>query len=97
VVYTREQDNLRLFTHTPRGTPERKEKFKGRTSSERSIKRKKVDYRLEDARVRSTKHWFFRLILLAMCQHIDAWLTDIQKDFREVISSWLQESEVKVA
>lgn len=102
VLYTYEQDNLRLFTRTPRGTAEWKEKYKARTASERSFKRKKIDYCLEAARVRSTKHWFFRCILLAMCQHIDAWAAHEQKDheqndFRTVIQAWIGESEVKAA
>ncbi|MDI3522992.1 MAG: hypothetical protein PWP43_1174, partial [Bacillota bacterium] len=51
----------------------------------------------EAARVRSTKHWFFRCILLAMCQHIDAWAAHEQNDFRTVIQAWIGESEVKAA
>jgi hypothetical protein len=58
VVYTREQDNPRLFTRTPRGASEWKVKFKGRISSERSIKRKKVDYQLENTRMRGCNRWF---------------------------------------
>ncbi|MEW6621419.1 MAG: hypothetical protein AB1422_19155 [bacterium] len=54
-------------------------KMKRRTSSERCNKRMKVDYHLEDARVRSRKHWFVRTALVAMCQHIDAWYSEWEK------------------
>lgn len=53
--------------------------MKRRTSSERCNKRMKVDYHLEDARVRSRKHWFVRTALVAMCQHIDAWYSEWEK------------------
>ena len=41
--------------------------------------------------------WFFRCIILAMCQHVDTWAADEKTDFRAVIQQWIEESEVKAA
>ena len=97
VIYTYEKDNLRLFTRTPRGSKAWRKKYKKRTAVERSFKRKKVDYHLEAAKARSTSMWFFRCIVLAMCQHIDAWEADGNWDFRAVIQEWVRESEAMAA
>lgn len=40
---------------------------------ERSNKREKEDYKLEDGRHRSTKMWYCRLYGIMMLQHLDAW------------------------
>jgi hypothetical protein len=97
VIYTYEKDNLRFFTRTPRGSALWKKKYKERTASERSFKRKKIDYCLEASGARSTKMWFFCCIILAMCQHIDAWTAYEEMDFKAVIQGWIRESEVKAA
>ena len=47
--------------------------YDGRTSVERSNKREKEDYKLEDGRHRSTKMWYCRLYGIMMLQHLDAW------------------------
>jgi len=73
VVYTYPEENLRLFTQTARGSKEWFKNYDKRTSSERSFKRKKTDYRIEQARVRSKQQWFIRYTLAAICQHVDAW------------------------
>ena len=44
-----------------------------RTTVERSNKREKEDYKLEDGRHRSTKMWYCRLYGIMMLQHLDAW------------------------
>ena len=44
-----------------------------RTSAERSNKREKLDFKLEDGRHRSTKMWYCRLYHILMLQHLDAW------------------------
>jgi CRISPR/Cas system CMR-associated protein Cmr1 (group 7 of RAMP superfamily) len=44
-----------------------------RSCAERSVKRKKCDFHLRDTRTAGRARWFFRAILAAMCQHIDAW------------------------
>ncbi len=59
-----------------------------RTSSERSFKRKKTDYRIEQARVRSREQWFVRFTLAAICQHLDAWAKTSTIDFKELCRSW---------
>ena len=42
-------------------------------SVERSNKREKIDYKLEDGRHRSSKMWYCRLYAIMMLQHLDAW------------------------
>lgn len=69
--HTFNKDNQRLFTKTPRSSKEWSLIYKRRTSVERSNKREKVDYHLEDGRHRSTKMWSIRLFAIMMCQHID--------------------------
>jgi hypothetical protein len=72
VVYTKPQDDYRLFTKTPRGSKAWKKAFARRSSVERSIKRILVDYRIEQARARSVKQWFWLATLAALNQHLDA-------------------------
>jgi hypothetical protein len=38
-----------------------------------------VDYQLEDSKGRSSRHWKVRSYLIAMCQHVDAWLKEAKK------------------
>ena len=71
--HTFKKDNLRLFTKTPRSSDKWQLTYKRRTSVERSNKREKVDYHLENGRHRSTKMWYIRIYGIMMCQHIDAW------------------------
>lgn len=77
--HTFSKDNLRLFPKTPRSSDKWKFVYKRRTSIERSNKREKVDYKLEDGRHRSTKMWYIRVYSIMMCQHIDAWYS-VKKD-----------------
>jgi len=86
--YTYQQDNIRLFTKTPRNSPEWKTIYKMRSGSERSNKRKKKDYQLEQDKVREDYRWMFRYALAAMCQHIDAWLAESKEQFEEMCIEW---------
>ncbi len=90
-VYTYPEQNLRLFTKTPRGSTEWKNTFNKRSGSERTFKRKKTDYNIEAVRVRSHTHWFTRYALTAMCQHIDAWIANDKTNFKELCKSWQSE------
>ncbi len=72
VVYTRPEDDYRLFTKTPRGSKAWKKVFAKRTSVERTLKRTLVDYLIEQARARSDKRWFWLATLAALNQHLDA-------------------------
>jgi hypothetical protein len=74
VFYTKPADDPRLFTHPPRNSKAWKEAFKDRTSVERSHKRKKIDFHLEQARVRSRPQWAVRIFLMAISQHALAWV-----------------------
>ncbi|KJS22586.1 MAG: hypothetical protein VR72_06095, partial [Clostridiaceae bacterium BRH_c20a] len=94
VIYTREEDNLRLFTRIPRGSTLWKERYKRRTSSERFNKRLKKDYLLEKrGKIRSSRAWNFRVFADAMCLHIDAMVKHLKLDVKALILQW--ESEVK--
>lgn len=70
--HTFSKDNQRLFTKTPRSSDKWKLIYNRRTSVERSNKREKIDYNLENGRHRSTKMWYIRIYCIMMCQHIDA-------------------------
>lgn len=67
------KDNPRLFNTPPRGSEEWKLEYNARTSAERCNKRKKIDYKLEDGRYRSSMMLYCRLFAIMMCQHLDAW------------------------
>ncbi len=56
-----------------------KKEYHARTSVERSNKREKIDFKLEDGRHRSTKMWYCHLYHILMLQHLDAW--DLPKEF----------------
>ncbi|MBU0531858.1 hypothetical protein KKB18_05935 [bacterium] len=90
VIYTKPSWDFRLFTRIPRGSPLWKTILAKRTSSERSFKRKKIDYKLENARVRSRSYWFIRSMLTAMCQHVDAWYSEFDSviQIKKLIYSW---------
>lgn len=75
VVYTRVADDPRIFTIPARGSKQWKEEYSARTSVERSNKREKEDYKLEDGKHRSSKMWYCRLYAIMMLQHLDAWET----------------------
>ena len=66
-------DNPRLFNIPPRDSKAWEKEYDGRTSVERSNKREKEDYKLEDGRNRSTNKWYCRLYGIMMLQHLDAW------------------------
>ncbi len=72
-VHIQQKDNPRLFNIPPRDSKEWKSEYNRRTSVERSNKREKIDYKLEDGRHRSSKMWYCRLYAIMMLQHLDAW------------------------
>jgi hypothetical protein len=74
VIYTYPEQNFRLHTLIPRDSDLWQCHAKRRSCAERSVKRKKYDFRLRLTRTAGRDRWFFRLMLAAMCQHIDAWL-----------------------
>ena len=57
----------------------------GRTSAERSNKREKIDFKLEDGRHRSSKMWYYRLYHILMLQHLDAWDLPFESTLRKLI------------
>ena len=72
-VHIFNDDNPRLFNIPPRDSRAWEKEYDRRTSVERSNKREKEDYKLEDGRHRSTKMWYCRLYGIMMLQHLDAW------------------------
>ena len=76
--------DLRLFTRTVRGSKAWKEVYKRRTTTERSIKRKKIDYRMEHTRVRSKRRRLWLLTLGAINQHLDAWRAEFPISIAEL-------------
>jgi hypothetical protein len=75
VVYTYPQENYRLHTLIPRDSDLWQCHRDARSCAERSVKRKKYDFHLLQTKTAGRDRWFFRLMLAAMGQHIDAWLT----------------------
>ena len=73
VIYTYPQENYRLHTLIPRNSALWKSHADARSCAERSFKRKKYDFALLQTRTAGRDRWFFRTMLAAMCQHIDAW------------------------
>ena len=61
--------------------------YDARTSVERSNKRAKEDYKLEDGRHRSTKMWYCHLYDTLMLQYLDAWEMPSTKAFQESLLS----------
>ena len=79
------KDNSRLFNNPPRSSKEWKLEYNARTSAERSNKREKLDFKLEDGRHRSTKMWYCRLYHILMLQHLDAWSLPSESTLKKMI------------
>lgn len=84
-VHLAMKDNPRLINFPPRDSEEWKLEYNARTSSERSNKREKIDFKLEDGRHRSTKMWYCRLYHILMLQHLDAWDLPFESPLRKLI------------
>ena len=78
-------DNPRLFNNPPRSSKEWKLEYNARTSAERSNKREKLDFKLEDGRHRSTKMWYCRLYHILMLQHLDTWDLPSESPLKKMI------------
>ena len=74
--YTSTKDNPRLFPGVKRDSKEWHQRYALRTGVEHCIKRQKVDYKPEDSKRRSTRHWTIRTYVIAMFQHVDAWMKE---------------------
>ncbi len=79
-VYTYPQENYRLFSRLRRDSLLWQLHADRRTCAERSIKRKKLDFNLDSSRIAGRERWFFRVMLAAMCQHLDAWSSHATAD-----------------
>jgi hypothetical protein len=78
--YTSTKNNPRLFPRVKRDSKEWRKRFALRTGVERCIKRQKVDCKLEGSNGRSSRHWNIRTYIIAMCQHVDAWVKETEKN-----------------
>lgn len=86
-VHTQLKDNPQIFNIPPRDSKEWKKEYNRRTSVERSNKREKQDYKLEDGKHRSTKMWYCRLYGIMMLQHLDAWEMPSIQAFQKTIQA----------
>ena len=84
-VHVAMKDNPRLFNIPPRDSDKWKLEYNARTSAERSNKREKLDFLLENGRHRSTKMWYCRLYHILMLQHLDAWDMPFESALRKLI------------
>ena len=84
-VHLAMKDNPRLINIPPRDSAEWKKEFNARTSVERSNKREKLDFKLEDGRHHSTKMWYCRLYHIMMLQHLDAWDLPYESTLQKLI------------
>ena len=84
-VYSTRYDSD-VFTLGYKGDSEEwKLEYNARTSAERSNKREKLDFKLEDGRHRSTKMWYCRLYHILMLQHLDARDLPLEPTLKKVI------------
>ena len=81
-VHLQMKDNPRLINMPPRDSEEWKIEYNARTSVERSNKREKIDYLIENGRHRSSKMWYCRLFGIMMLQHLNAWDLPFQSDLK---------------
>ncbi|WP_229768540.1 hypothetical protein [Tissierella pigra] len=81
VVYLKPDYDLRMFPPVPRYSQAFKDKFKTRTSVERSNKGMFVDYRIEDMQLQSSKLKFCISNFTAINIHLDAWIKHLKFSF----------------
>lgn len=74
-----------LINFPPCDKKEWKKEFNARTSAERSNKREKIAFQLENGRHRSTKMCYCRLYHIMMLQHLDAWDLPFESPLRKLI------------
>jgi len=84
-VHLATKDNPRLINIPPRDSDEWKTEYNARTSAERSNKREKLDFLLENGRHRSSKMWYCRLYNIMMLQHLDAWDLPYESALKKLI------------
>jgi hypothetical protein len=73
VTYTYPKSNYRLFTLIPRDSDLWSQHYDHHGCVERSHKRKKYDFMLNQTHTAGRERWFLRIMLAAICQHLDAW------------------------
>lgn len=76
-IYIKPSYDPRLFTPVPRKSKAFKDKFKTRTSVERSNKRMFIDYSIEDGRSRSSMMRFALATFAVINIHLDTWIKQL--------------------
>ena len=66
---------------------------KNRSSVERCMKRILIDYKLERARVYSRKQWVWRIALICINIHPDAWRDYVRPNIVGRLTSWAEEAD----
>jgi len=78
--YTKPDWDIRLYTPVARGTPEYKETYNQRSSSERMNNRILNDYRLHDMKIHGKKRYSFFTMIAGINIHLDARLKKQRMD-----------------
>jgi hypothetical protein len=65
---------------------------KNRSSVERCMKRILIDYELEKVRVYSRKQWLWRIALICINIHLDAWRDYARPNIVGHLTSWAEEA-----
>lgn len=81
VIYIKPNYDPRLFTPVPRYSQVFKDKFKTRTSVERTNKRIFIDYAVEEFKSQSTMLRFSLATFAAVNIHLDAWIKHLNFSF----------------
>jgi hypothetical protein len=79
VVYTRTNDDPRLYPPIARGSMRFKQLSNLRSGCERSNAQKKEVYRLGKRVCRNASHYLLRLYLVSLIEHAKAWLAEDRK------------------
>jgi hypothetical protein len=79
VVYTRTDDDPRLYPSIPRHSQEFKNLMDQRSGCERSNSLTKVAYHLGERPCHNAAHYLVRLCLVDLLQHAKAWLAEDRK------------------
>jgi len=95
VVNLSVEQNPRLCPPVPRNSSRFQDLYRLRSTCERSFSVKKEHFELERARHRRRSFWLIRLYLMAILQHVRAWVAD--KDPRDLLDHLLGRSRERAA
>lgn len=93
VIYTKPEDDIRLYPNVPRNSASWKKAMAKRSGSERCNNKIKSVCMLKNNRHRTKYVWYSRLFLDAMAIHSDAWAKQSKLNMKELLQSWLAEAD----